>query len=305
MRNAAAMSVKVRDRMNARRRSGFVLVMTLLLIAISAVMLVGLSRQSLMLAMEAVEAQDSLQQRWAAVSFQEHLLKRAADLFGEQDRQFRESGVDGPSPWFIEGEISLGGQSFQLILGDEDAKVNLNTCYRRQDRQQLASMVRAISKHSSPSDVRLRPYRVSHGDENVLPAFDSWGQVFSLDLETGIPPTTLARITQEMTCWGSGRLNIVRASDKSLEQVCRMEVTGSTIQRIRELRRNMDSVRLDKLFSQLLLRESELEALREILADQSTCYSLWVHPQTNTFGTSSLHIAHFHDDGSTLLSFGM
>ena len=68
-------SPRRRGRRSTRRR-GFVLLMVLVLIAIAAMILAGIARHSLGLALEASDARQSLQDRWATVSLERAVLGR-------------------------------------------------------------------------------------------------------------------------------------------------------------------------------------------------------------------------------------
>jgi len=286
-----------------RRRHGFVLVMTLVLIATAGVMLVGMARQSLLLAMEAVDAQDALQRRWAIISAETVVLQEAPHLFGASERKLIESGADIEIfPRSLSASFTLGGEMFELILSDEDAKLNLNTYYRRREKQRTAVMIREMAGIESQLKVHLRPYRVGQ-NEPQLPAFDSWGQVFSLEDRQieGAVGQRLILATEQLTCWGAGQLNIRRATDKSIEELCRIVVTGSVTQRLLEARREDPALSLHAMLPQLELRDRELRALEELLSDQSTCYSLWMH-NGRMRHRSSLTVAQFADDDQSFTS---
>ena len=139
-RTAAVRSVCV-----TRRRRGFVLVMTLVLIAVAGMLLVGVARDSMMLALEALSAQRDLQQRWGAISCQETILRRAGQLFEAEARQLEKDGeFRMPQPASIAGSIMLGGIRFDIRLADEDAKLNLNTLHAFKGKQQAEQTVRAM-----------------------------------------------------------------------------------------------------------------------------------------------------------------
>lgn len=286
-----------------RRRSGFVLVMALILIATAAVMLVGMARQSLLLAMEAIDAQEAIQRRWAIISAESVVLSQAPQLFDTTERKLVESGVDfDVFPTSLVADFTLGGELFELILSDEDAKLNLNTYYRRREKQRTAATIREMAGLESQLSVHLRPYRVSRNTP-LLPAFDSWGQIFPLDerkSESSVG-SQLALATQQLTCWGSGQLNIRRATDESIEELCRLAVTGSAIQQLLAARRETPELSLRTALPQLELRETELRALEELLTDETTCYSIWVHTGSER-RHSSLTVAHFIDGNQSLTS---
>lgn len=266
-------------------------------------MLVGMARQSLLLAMEAIDAQQALQRRWTIISAESVVLSQAPGLFDASQRTLVESGADIDSfPGSLSAGFMLGGELFELLLADEDAKLNLNTYYRRREKQRTAATIREIAGLESSLNVHLRPYRVSRNNPE-LPAFDSWGQVFSWDDSKveGDAGQRLALATEQLTCWGSGRLNIRRATDESIEELCRLVVTGSAIQRLLEARRETPNLSLRAMLPQLELRVTELRALEQLLADESTCYSLWIQVG-RAQRRSTLSVAQFVDGNQVLTS---
>jgi hypothetical protein len=61
-------------------RNGYVLLMTIVLIAIAALILAGISRQSLLLALKALNAEEDLQRRWGAASCRQAVLMHVKDI---------------------------------------------------------------------------------------------------------------------------------------------------------------------------------------------------------------------------------
>ena len=97
-----------------------------------------LAQISLRRGLQAADAQRDLQRRWGRVTLQAALLKEAAgDLPGARGLAAESTPGVPPSPT-IRAAITLGGVTFDLLLGDEDAKLNLNTIYhhsrKREDR---------------------------------------------------------------------------------------------------------------------------------------------------------------------------
>ena len=84
-----------------KRRDGFVLLTTLVVIALAGFLLAGIARRSLLRAMETVSAQEDLQQRWALASLRRSLLPYAEEILQAQAMQADED--DGE----VESQLNL------------------------------------------------------------------------------------------------------------------------------------------------------------------------------------------------------
>jgi hypothetical protein len=252
-----------------QQRSGYVLIMTLVLIVLAALCEVGLVRRSLQLATRAIQTQASLQHRWAAASCRKLLLDRAEDLL---------KPIEGPDPTWptpkrLQFEFTLAGSTYQVFLSDEDAKANLNTLHERLPAKafQLAT---ALAGQEYP--LQWRPDR-SKRARQTRKWFASWGQVFDLASiwHSGDLPS-LYRSTEKITCWGDGRLNIRTASDRVLQTLVGEIVGQDVAHKLIEARAEAVDLELPALLKSLALRGTKLRKLRGLLTDRSSCYSLWL-----------------------------
>jgi len=263
----------------SRRRPGFVLLMTLVLIAIFALAMVGLARHSLRVAFEAIECQERVQRHWGRVSLVQSALGRAEVILSERDRQRLE----------IAQEVRLGGTRFVLVLGDEGAKVNLNHVYQRGGTAAIRKVTDEL--------VGILPLRYQRNPPNAkagdFKPYQSWGQVFDCrslsNSETAV--RTLMQAGAQVTCWGSGKLNVRRASQPSVETVCRIAgATEVASKLIDELALN-PTTPVEELLSRFDLQDSQRQELSGWLSDHSTCYSLWITMVDNTRSRHEMHIA--------------
>ena len=101
-------------------RHGYVLVTTLVLLMLAATLLVGIGRASVRQAVRARVAQDELQRRWGTASCREAVLPYAEGLLRAEEGRRR-----GPVP-SLRRRVTLGGQAFDLVVADEQAKANVN-----------------------------------------------------------------------------------------------------------------------------------------------------------------------------------
>jgi len=264
-----------------RRRSlkrGFVLLLTLMLILIAGLMLAGIARQSLMLALEATRAHEDLQRRWAIVSCQQAILARAETIFAQRLEGAATRGLPPVEvPTRLSSVVELGGTEFRLELSEEDAKVNLNTICDNYGEEQTKRLLGQLGGSARTFSVRL-----SRRDRRSLRAttrrFDSWGQVYALEQSRSnrAPPTALVDLTTDITLWGSGRTNVYRASNKAIAEAWRLAVRRGRPDALHELRREVPTMELNDMLATLRLRDSDRESFENLLTDRSQAYSLWV-----------------------------
>lgn len=271
----------IRSDRRARRR-GFVLAMVVVLIAIVGISMAGMARRSLELAEQAATAQENLQRRWGVLSCRRVLLGRAEELLAKQAELNRSEEAGWPLPGTISGEFVLGRLRFVVFLADEDAKVNLNAVYRR-GRGGISRVRKAVYEMSGPGALFPQIQVPSHGGSRSEQApFQSWGQIFDLGSPSAADgPRRLREATREITCWGGGQLNLVRASDEAVRSVVGTEITNDVVRKLLALRREPGVEKLEDLLRGLALRQSDLTKLRQLVSDQSQCHSLWVLVQSD------------------------
>lgn len=119
----------------ASKRDGYVLIMVVVLIAIAAISLAGLARRSILIAGEAIEAQQELQRHWGATSCRQLLLDRAEEFFQQAEKPYLDGELPWPAPSQLAVEVPLGGMVYRLWLSDEDAKLNLNRIHAKLPQQ--------------------------------------------------------------------------------------------------------------------------------------------------------------------------
>ena len=219
-------------RRNNRRR-GYVLVMTLGLLVLSATLLVAVARVSVRHALDAREAQTRLQRRWGAISARQAVLPYAERILAQAEaRQHR------PLP-VLPVTLRLGREQFTLVLCDEQAKANVNVLLEmeRGDRSAAESRIRqSLSGTGLTNMIRLRPISLPARAKPpksaaTQPAVQQWitglGQMFE-----NVPPERLLKggdsaPANRLTCWGPGGINIMRAPERAL-----VLATGSSLSQL-------------------------------------------------------------------------
>lgn len=258
-----------------RSRGGFVLLMALLLISIAVLTLAGIARRSMSLALDSLQAQRELQQRWGAASIRRALLPRAPTIAAYHWHLAGERASADQAPLPLSATVRLGEVTFRLVLHDENTKANVNRMQTYGGRSATLQLLQRLTGVSHT--VRLRPHRPGAVAYASSP-FDSWGQVFALDriLVDDSTADWLARHTAAVTCWGNGRLNFVRTPSFVLEAVC-LPILGATdTERLLAARRREPTVNLASALDRLAIRRSKRQRLIDWLTDESSCFTLWI-----------------------------
>jgi hypothetical protein len=252
-----------------------VLLLTLGIIALAAMALAGFARQSLTMALDARLAHEEAQRRWGEASCRRILLDRAEELLARQVTLDQKGQPQLPAPSYLAATFKLGGLEFNVLLADENAKVNLNVILDRKPEQlqQLTQTLCANPNLHTPQ-LALRP---SAPRDGAKPRFESWGQVYdftsSSDSLTAIGG--ICEATLDATCWGDGKINATRANDLALRAVAGLVLNAQESGELLKARRQWKGSSTEDLLRQLDLRASKLNQLRRLLGDQSSCHSLW------------------------------
>ncbi len=290
--------------MNLRpRHRGYVLLLTLLLLAIAAAALAGVCRAGLQQAVQAARAQEDLQRRWGVLSCRAALLPKAPKVLAAPRPK-------NESPDVAEARISLllGGQSVTLVFGDEQAKANVNLMYALNQRAGADRAVRELAQLSgSPILVELHPLEMESTDESdsdekaedealdvsFQPFFESWGQIFpaagpdELVHRRGDSPS----VTSNLTCWSDGSLNVRRATREALTRACEPVLGPAHVAKLVSAREKDPEFDLWDTLDALNLSESRRQACDLLLTDESTCFSLWIVTRAGTREWYDLSVA--------------
>jgi hypothetical protein len=279
------------------RRRGYVLVMTLGLLVLASTLLVTIGRMATSRVLLARLEQQDLQRRWGEISCRNAILPYASQILARQ-----EAAQHRPVPIYREN-LQLEGGTFSLILGDEQAKANVNAILQRSDKSSTEIQIRAVLSGSGLGNtVFLRPQPIVRDNLSQqpassaqLPQFPRWisgyGQIF-----TGVgPDRILAVAAPVLTCWGNSAVNVMRASEASLRLAAGSSMSSLEVSRLLEARNaafapiqgpahtpavGAPSPNLDAV-SRLLAQARIDPKVRVSVAftSTSTCYSLWIVSQ--------------------------
>lgn len=289
--------------LKSRRKpaSGYVL-MTVIAVSILIITCLSmLARQSLRMGLQAADAERLLQKRWGTLTLQKVMLANADRIFSIRDQQRSLQAPNTPPPPVLRSKFVLGEVTFDVLLADEDAKLPLNTLYHHAGLKKTEEKISQVAGPTARLATRLAPVvapmqlarekrRASitddvpeETDEYVPDAFRSWGEVFDL---TSLNQTTnhaaLQTNTTKLTCWGSGQLNLRRASDNSILALTSVVVQDGKARRILQRYRSNPTATLAILLQSEVSDQQERRQLQSILSETSTNFSIWIDAYSKT-----------------------
>jgi hypothetical protein len=209
--------------------------------------MVTVSRASLRHVLAARDAADDLHHRWAVVSTRTAVLP-----YGDTILTAAEVAKKSPMTW-LHVRLSLGAETVELLLSDEQSKANLNALLADADPATVEIRLReSLSGTGLGNAVRLRPGAVVlPGDEDAAtqPATRPTSQPFVADLVSGygqifqnLGPADLVamkfgvRPIDVLTCWGDGAINLRRVTPAALKVAAGTSLTGVEQARILDAR---------------------------------------------------------------------
>ncbi len=259
---------------NIRDNSGFVLLIVLLVLAVAGTILAASARRSGRQTLEAGAAQRELQVKWAALSCRAICLPLAEEILKGR------SAKQGRPCTRVRRNMVLGGLPLTLILSDEQAKANVNMLVGRHGRSVAAARINQLQAHlRRPQPVYLRPFQLRVRSISAVPMFyASVDQVFVFEHPSQLieqeadEPSPLDRIT----CWSSGKVNFKRAEPAVIREATAGLLTEGQLAELVALRNEARDCTLTEAIQHLQLEKEQIEAIKKVLTDTSSCHSLWV-----------------------------
>lgn len=254
-----------------RRRAhrGFVLVMALALVALAAVVMVGLSRAAMARIGESRRVQDDLQFRWGLASCRTALLPDAEKLLTLAEAKEREPVA------VLRATVPLGKMKFHVAVGDEQAKANVNMLVKDNTRSRAEKHLRdALSGTGLGHRIDLR---FDPKEQNPWP-IGSFGQVF--DGKTSPEDWSKLRLGRapmdRITCWGNGTLNLRRADEDAVYLLTQRVLTKGQVQNLMEKVQESERLDVQGLLAGLQLDEEQRKLIEPMLGEASMCHSVWI-----------------------------
>jgi len=263
------------------------LVLVLATLTIASMSLVRIANRSLRDNANSLEYVDALQAKWSRLSCRKAILPLADRLFesfestDDDDERNQRANV-----WQLRERIVLGGQSLEMVLSDEDGKSNINSIAANGGPQAVAAALRELVGPTYQSCFRQSAQRRQT-------QFGSWGELIDLNGLRRLDgdDRSLAAMTREVSLWGSGRLNIHRASDQAILVQCESVVTKGVAKRILEtIQESRGVASVNVVLQRTVTNSSDRERLNGLLSNGSTTFALWTESTTRR-GDRQQHLA--------------
>ncbi len=264
---------------------GYVLVLTLAVLVLAASALVSAGRLAVGRASAAREAERDLQRRVGVASCRAAILPRAEEILAVHEVLRKSPLVQHRAA------VRLGEFTFDLIIADEQAKANVNSLLESAPPDIVENRIReALSGTGLLGTIVLRPVKLR--DRMVV---SGMGQIFDqLSPQKLLEPRGGKPAAAELlTCWGSGAINVRRASEAALKLSHCPPWTPLEVTRMIQARREMfdpsaagvvkppgpasaapQPSPMDALAR--LLRTAQIRTGPSGLTVSSNCHSLWI-----------------------------
>ena len=322
-------------------RKGYVLLMVLVLLVVLSTVLTSLATQSMKTTQEAVIAVSQLQQRVGIASCRNTFLERAFFTFKDLDKRRLNGKLASSmeSSFMLTESIVLGEQRFDLILSDENAKVNLNTTYFHTGPEKTERMVRRAIPTRVSRSVAFQPARNANRsialpsqemtesdsssevpqskpsnsgvaqkmrepadakDPAMIPAFRSWGEVFNFPslVEQSFLGNPSLDFAKTFTLWGSGQINVVRASDASVLTQMEAVVAAGTAKKLLKAIRNTQDFNIRAIIERNVANMRQRQRLQALVGKDSFAFSLFVNVDAPQARSQKLFIVAPDENGT-------
>lgn len=311
-------------------RQGIVLLMVLAAVVLAGVGLTMLARASVRRSLQAQAAADRLQTRWGSQTASRVMLDSAAVVFERLDEQRRIGAVVPTGP--IRAQFQLGSHTFDVVLADEDAKVNLNSVYHEGGPDAVARAMRTLvgplvqpllvidPQAESMARRRQRTARRTSDGENgqdgdfdpiddaIEPpaAFATWADVIDIDrlrMSTG-DARVLAELSSRLTLRGSGRLNARRASDAAIRTTLESVLTEGLAGRVVDRIRGSPTAEISLVLRLVVKDARDRRRLERLIGQQSGSFSVWIESTSPRSRSQSYAVRRLTAEGE-IESFGL
>ena len=248
------------------RHRGYILLMTLLLLAVASVALAAVTAEVHLQLAQARRAQDDLQARWGLLSCARTFLPQAARVLNAA-RQYAKNPMNR-----VAATLRLNDQTITLVFADEQAKANINTLAGRLDQRTLRDTLAILTNNGGA--VKLSPIVIrSHGAGGTIRSilkFDAYGQFVKAS-----PRQLRDGLTERLTCWGDGKLNTQSASAEALSSVARIVLSKTEFVRFTQALRDGGTSNWRALFSKANVLPDKVKKMQQLVCEKSKTYSLW------------------------------
>lgn len=279
-----------------QRSRGYALLLTLVMLSLTAVMIGTLAHTSGSEALRARQAQRDLQSRWAGASCRRVLLPALQEQLQSELDQWRadDQSVGALPPASVSLSFEMQGVQILARVDDQQAMPNLNQRIKATANGQPLDVQGALSEYAFNERLVPRPMEEVHARRLGAEPFQSWGQLYPAatpnDLSGISSPRATARglvfensggsVTYagglELTLWGDGMVNLWTASPQSLHRVLDEPIGVDQVSKLIELREDYRDLSARQLVQMLNMGPSERAAAQLALTDRSRAYAMWL-----------------------------
>jgi hypothetical protein len=256
-------------------RRGFVLILVLALLFAATLLLARMATHSIRLKSEAATVVETLQRDWAVWSTAHVVLPRSETLLSQADKFVSDEGAMSS---IVRQEIRISDQPLNVTVVDLDARLNLNAVH---EIGGVAAVRNILSQFLPEFDSNIRTFS-EPSDSRAL--YSTWAD--AIDVEAASHDRSITDVYDaafaELTCWGSGQLNIDRCSDEQLMSLGRLLGRASVMQQIIRERKKSPEVTVASLIQSLQLREEDAALAKRYLSDQSSCWGLLIRSENGS-----------------------
>lgn len=265
-----------RQKQPLQQRRGFVLLLVVMLLAICCLIFTQIALKSHSKVNQFVTGQRELADYWAVISMRRTVMPNANRIWMKSVEQRTEPTL----------RIDFGSGAYLLKLENESSKLNLVRAWRDFPVQ--------AARETIGSELMMFDGQAQRRFEELDGRVGSWRQ-----LSTVLDQSILDR-TDQVTLWGSGRIDITQASDEVVEKAWKGLYGTLPPADLYHARQVWPPPPWSDLRLQLGLRESQLELADKWFSTSSTSFSLEVLSLSSPHKTTGVL---FVSDGSTNHAF--
>lgn len=239
------------------RHKAFVLLLTLVLIALGVISIAGMARLSLRSAADISLREENQRRRWLLDSTRRVIGAHASMLLSEDDR-----GSVASREITFDSAVSR----IEVLIADESAKVNLIRFLRATPKPQRQRLIRQYLGATAQIDDTVWESGRRIGLEDLLGSASG-------ESNTAYP-RRLRSVNTRATQWGDGRLNVHTAHDEVLRSYLAPSVGASAVDRLVAARADNPSSTVEQLVAQEENAETR-RVIASLLRNDSDAISIW------------------------------
>jgi len=237
-----------------------ILVLVLLMIALCGAIVSQIASRVIRLSGQAADAQRESRHRWAAVSIRRTCLDLAPTLLTQT---FEQQSTPVQQRSF---SIFLGGTRFEVNIQDESAKLPVQRLIRQYSLESIKPPIRTL--------VGNRAVLRSVFPRNATQMKDILDSPKTNDTSTSL--RFWNDVSQRMTLWSDGRVNVLTAEPSTLDALWQLEFNRRVPDEILAIGQQAVPNNFNEFVRTLGLSSSQTRFAREWLSTSSNTYSVWI-----------------------------